>query len=678
MNKFEYKNLTPFKWFVLENFPFIEADFDALTDWQLYCKLGKEINKIIDSQNVVGTEMENVTNAFIELKNYVDNYFENLDVQDEINNKLNEMATSGELQNIIDSFLKLNSLICFNNVEDMQNSENLIDGSMAFTKGFYNENDGGTAYYLIRNVKNTDNVNNYNLFAINNTTLVAELLEKDTINIKQLGAKENTDDTQIIQFALDNYTNVFIPEGVFLISVITLNSYNNLYGLSKKSILRTINNNQNEFLITNTLQANRISIHDLTIDGNKQNSNSISGGINLVRESGRFEHVSDSNFSIYNVIIQEIAGIGIKTNAYAREGHFHDIYILAPDKQGIYINGSTDNKWYNITIHSAGLQGIYCNGQMNKFNNIKIFYTGYVDRSAYAFEIRQERQQLTDIQIQECIGGGLFINTAQNLITGLLIDGVDRILNDINANYPALYLTSRDNRISYGNYINGIITNGNVDTSSKIGLKMDFLKTCNNYINLQITNFRNIIDMPQWMRKFEQAESNFTNTVIINNENYNDLSFLDFTFADTPAHSANPSNGIYSTFNNKHGAKVVFENFNIDNAFSTFYIAKGGFTANTKYIIATLKVKSSNSAIRNNLRCTVTYDNGKTKSFQTVQDNLFFSNSTEYEDIYALIDCSDLTNISYVQFEVLSYKSEQDKTVNQLTIELNDFKVKYI
>lgn len=106
MNKFEYKNLTPFKWFVLENFPFIEADFDALTDWQLYCKLGKEINKIIDSQNTVGSEMEKFTQAFIELQNYVDNYFKNLDVQDEINNKLNEMAEDGELENIISNYLK--------------------------------------------------------------------------------------------------------------------------------------------------------------------------------------------------------------------------------------------------------------------------------------------------------------------------------------------------------------------------------------------------------------------------------------------------------------------------------------------------------------------------------------------------------------------------------------------
>ena len=35
---YKYKKLYPFKWFVLENFPFIEEDFDAITNWQLFCK----------------------------------------------------------------------------------------------------------------------------------------------------------------------------------------------------------------------------------------------------------------------------------------------------------------------------------------------------------------------------------------------------------------------------------------------------------------------------------------------------------------------------------------------------------------------------------------------------------------------------------------------------------------
>ena len=233
MNKFEYKNLTPFKWFVLENFPFIEADFDALTDWQLYCKLGKEINKIIDSQNIVGEQAENLTNAFNNLKNYVDNYFDNLDVQDEINNKLNEMAEDGSLQEIISVYLNSKAIFGFDNVESMKNSTTLIDGSYARTYGYYDVNDGGSGLYRIRNVTNKDNIDGGSLIALNNTNLVAELITNGSINVKQFGCKEDgqTDDSDKLQ-NLINYADANNLE-------ITGNSKTNLdiIGSSKKLII---------------------------------------------------------------------------------------------------------------------------------------------------------------------------------------------------------------------------------------------------------------------------------------------------------------------------------------------------------------------------------------------------------------------------------------------------------
>ena len=116
---FIYKNLSPFKWFVLENFPFLEADFDALTEWQLFCKLGKEINKIIASQNLVGKQAEDLTKAFNDLYNYVNNYFKNLDIQTEINNKLNEMAEDGTLANIIEDYATIPELT--ERVEKLEN-----------------------------------------------------------------------------------------------------------------------------------------------------------------------------------------------------------------------------------------------------------------------------------------------------------------------------------------------------------------------------------------------------------------------------------------------------------------------------------------------------------------------------------------------------------------------------
>lgn len=85
-----YKKLTPFKWFCMQNFPFIEEDFDAITEYQLLCKIVEYLNKNIDKTNELGVKVEELNNWFI-----------NLDVQDEIDNKLNEMAEDGTLAEII-------------------------------------------------------------------------------------------------------------------------------------------------------------------------------------------------------------------------------------------------------------------------------------------------------------------------------------------------------------------------------------------------------------------------------------------------------------------------------------------------------------------------------------------------------------------------------------------------
>ena len=102
---FEYKKLHPFKWFILENFQFVEDSIDTLTNYQLFSKLGEEINKNIDAINSLGQNQQNLTDGYNSLVDYVDNYFNNLDVDDEINNKLDEMAENGTLYDIINRFL---------------------------------------------------------------------------------------------------------------------------------------------------------------------------------------------------------------------------------------------------------------------------------------------------------------------------------------------------------------------------------------------------------------------------------------------------------------------------------------------------------------------------------------------------------------------------------------------
>lgn len=192
MNNFDYENLTPFKWFVLENFPFIEEDFDALTNWQLFCKLGKEINKIINSENILGEQVENITNGFITLENYVNNYFNNLDVQEEINNKLDSLAQDGTLTQLISQYLNSAAVQGFNTVNDMKNGETLVNGSFAKTYGYSVLNDGDGAFYKIRNITNQDVVDNVNIIALTNTNLVAEKIKENLKNYVFIGDSYNT------------------------------------------------------------------------------------------------------------------------------------------------------------------------------------------------------------------------------------------------------------------------------------------------------------------------------------------------------------------------------------------------------------------------------------------------------------------------------------------------------
>lgn len=57
----------------------------------------------VDNNAEAVTELQNL---YIQLKNYIDNYFTNLDVQNEINNKLDEMATSGYFNNIFSKYFQ--------------------------------------------------------------------------------------------------------------------------------------------------------------------------------------------------------------------------------------------------------------------------------------------------------------------------------------------------------------------------------------------------------------------------------------------------------------------------------------------------------------------------------------------------------------------------------------------
>ena len=73
---------------------------ESLSYYELLCKVMKSLNEVIEQSNAVAEGLQ-------ELKDYVDHYFDNLDVQEEINNKLDEMVEDGTLQELIDEYLNV-------------------------------------------------------------------------------------------------------------------------------------------------------------------------------------------------------------------------------------------------------------------------------------------------------------------------------------------------------------------------------------------------------------------------------------------------------------------------------------------------------------------------------------------------------------------------------------------
>lgn len=75
---------------------------------QQTARMYAKVNQLVRCFNNLSKETKETIDEyiakFVELKDYVDTYFENLDVQEEINNKLDEMSESGELERIITEY----------------------------------------------------------------------------------------------------------------------------------------------------------------------------------------------------------------------------------------------------------------------------------------------------------------------------------------------------------------------------------------------------------------------------------------------------------------------------------------------------------------------------------------------------------------------------------------------
>ena len=104
------KNLRPFRFFCYKVIPLIYDD--SLSYYELLCKVVDYLNKVIENVNGFEENIEVMEHNIMVLQNYIDNYFDNLDVTEEINNKLDEMFEDGTLEDIIRNYIPTSNICC--------------------------------------------------------------------------------------------------------------------------------------------------------------------------------------------------------------------------------------------------------------------------------------------------------------------------------------------------------------------------------------------------------------------------------------------------------------------------------------------------------------------------------------------------------------------------------------
>lgn len=180
----DIKNLYPL--LQSNSFPFLEKTFDDIDEYAILARIQKAMNEVITNNNILNDNFNELnttlTNNFDELKNYVNDYFKNLDVQDEIDNKLQQMANDGSLQPFMDNLItsinqqiqnqnnKINDIASMINVNTT--TPKVVDSTeeMTDTSKIYVLSTNGNWYYYSNNSWKSGGVYNAQAIGINQIT----------------------------------------------------------------------------------------------------------------------------------------------------------------------------------------------------------------------------------------------------------------------------------------------------------------------------------------------------------------------------------------------------------------------------------------------------------------------------------------------------------------------------
>lgn len=192
---------------------------------------------------------------FVELYTFVKDFFENLDLQEEVNEWLDNALSTGELQQIIEELLLNTYLKIYPSMNKLLLSDTLYNGQVIKTLGYYEEGDGGSALYIIEN-ENSDKIQ----VKLKNN-LYASYISQDYYSA-QFGILGNNEDQNTA--ALNNVIgklDKLVINKPFSMKSIEINKPIFIYGINHETGITITPTESYGILIS----ANRVSIENLYI-----------------------------------------------------------------------------------------------------------------------------------------------------------------------------------------------------------------------------------------------------------------------------------------------------------------------------------------------------------------------------------------------------------------------------
>ena len=404
----DYTNQKPFRFWCQKVLPLVYDD--SISYYELLNKVVHYLNNVIKDVSAMGGNINDLLDAFIKLQNYVNYYFDNLDIQSEVNNIINRMIKDGTFSALFGTA---------DTVDMMQNTLYSV-GRFVTTEGYYYKGDGGNNTYITTaesvndlsiKSKKVDNlyftaVEIFNAKKFDGTGSNIQTNDRGSasINILRYGCKkyptengeypESTeisndyDCSSILNSLLSYGLSLFIPNGTFICT-------HSLYALE---INLELSNNA-RLLYDGEETQYFIAVNTATSGTNTfiTYRSRISGGIIDTHYKARYAVCANRCVGLIfdNVIIQHFLREGIylgsisaeipeyvietrvvnstirnfRRGSFTKEGSTK-AYPYPWGAYGIY-SGGTDNFFSNVIIQNTQ-RGVYT-GSDDKFTNVHIW-----------------------------------------------------------------------------------------------------------------------------------------------------------------------------------------------------------------------------------------------------------------------------------------------------------------